>query len=379
MEAIATNLPFSFNINFFVLFIMHPASFLLFLAVALSSDVFAQYDFPRDIPLKGKVLSYEIVRVYGDSLNPKETLVERVINDKRGRVLQLTEGSMSDRGEPSSVKKHVYTSGKEVIYECSCRDIESFLKEFLIHDRKELYNQPQYYTDQEPTHWVTINKLDKKGNVIHSAHYSRNGYRTTDVWFEYTTNGNVRTETVYDMDSVMTSAEKYKHDARGNVIERTIKRNDTPEIKEIMVYDSSNNLLEKRYFEQNMLTIHSEYAVKVSGNKKEFTTINRLRDTTFVEKIVTYDERNREIEQIVLGYWRKNPLRTRWEYYDNGDVKSIARYNEEGNLQTKTEYVYDSRHNWIVARVSGRVTVHEKETKRDELRVTKYIQKITYN
>jgi len=135
-------------------FVVSPTSLLLLFLFPLSCGLFAQNEVPKDIPLTGKVLSYEIFKVYGDSLNAKESLLEKATYDKNGRILEIKNGGVNT-WESSSIKKHIYTSGKEIIYECRCKDIEPFINEFVIHDRNELKNQPRYVTNQEPTNWVT--------------------------------------------------------------------------------------------------------------------------------------------------------------------------------------------------------------------------------
>lgn len=356
---------------------MKPIFFIPLFCFLFSNALHAQIDIPKDIPLKGKLISYEIFVVTGDSLNPVESSVEKTIYDKNGRILELRKGNVS-MGESPFIRKHVYSNGKEVIYECECKDIEPFVKDFIIRDRNELKNKPSYLTDKGPTHWVTINTLDKKGNVIHSSHYSRSGYRTQDVRFEYNAANKILKRTVFNMDSVPVLTEINTYYNRGNLTKKIVKRKNTTESEEIRVYDSKNRLIEKRYLEQNKLRIHLEFSVKILGNTKEFITTDRMRDSSYVEKIVTYDKLNREIKRQEFISSGNKPRITEWEYFTNGNVKSITYYNEDGALQRKVVYGYDKRNNWVVAFHSKRVTVYDKGVKREEIWTTKYVQKIIY-
>lgn len=364
--------------NFVHPFVMKPTRLLPLSFLLFPSGLFAQHTIPKDIPLQGRVLSYEIFEVYNDHLNPTESSVEKGMYDKNGRILKITKGNM-EWSSNVKIEKRIYTPSKEVIYECNCKDIESFIKEFVIRNRNELKNKPELLTAKSPTHRVTMNTLDKKGNVIHSALYSQRGYKTQDIWFEYTTANKVQTKTVYNMDSVRTLLEKNSYDRRGNLTEKIVKRGDTFVSKETLVYDKENNLIEKRHIEQDELLIHLEYAVKSLGTTKEFIITDRLQDTSYLDKIITYDVQNREIEQQQFLYSGKKPSIKRLEYYDDvKNVKSISRYNEEGKLHNKAEYDYDSHNNWTTARITQLVTVQEKGTTRQEMRKTKYVQKITY-
>jgi hypothetical protein len=118
---------------------MKSIAILLLIILRFQFELIAQNDVPNDIPLKGKILSYEIVRVFGDSLSG--FLIEKATYDKKGRILEIKKGGENKWGW-TSVIKHIYEPGKEFIYKCECKDIEPFVKEFVIRDRNELKNQP---------------------------------------------------------------------------------------------------------------------------------------------------------------------------------------------------------------------------------------------
>lgn len=107
---------------------------LLFLLLPVS--IFAQTDFDR-VPLKGKIESYTITRMYGDSLKPKSVTEKKVTYDKQGRL--LTSYDSGGSGYSSSEQElNVYEGNKVTNYRCECKDVEAFAREFIIRDNAEL-------------------------------------------------------------------------------------------------------------------------------------------------------------------------------------------------------------------------------------------------
>ena len=223
----------------------------LFTFLLIPISIFAQSDFDR-LQLKGKIESYTISRISGDSLKPVISEAKKVIFDKEGRLLSSFE--IEDWGYSSPEQEvNIYDGSTIRNYKCRCKDINEFAGKFVIRDNAELQKMRGYATAQAPSKFAQIIRTDKKGNHVSVSYYSEMGYKTgeTKSWFDKA--GNAIKVERYDIDGKLTQTEISTFNKTGNITERIIKRAENPEEKNSWVYDADGKTVKEtlRYSDDN--------------------------------------------------------------------------------------------------------------------------------
>lgn len=339
--------------------------------------LFAQSDLDR-IPVKGKIESYTISQISGDSLNPTFKTDKKVVFDKKGRT--LTSYKKNSRSYSTAEQElNIYDGSTIKNYLCRCADLDKFVSGFVIRDNAELKNMRGYGTANEPTKFVKIIQTDKKGNHILVSHYSEMGYKVgeTKSWFDKA--GNAIKVEKYNIDGKLTETEVSMFNKTGNVTERIIKRDANPEEKNSWVYDADGKTVkESLRYSGGKLMWHMVNDVKDAGAYKELSVTNKVDNTTRIDKHMYYDMAGRELKLIRLNPDGTQQSRFESTYDKAGNLTSYAVYYKPDVLSTKYQYTYDAKGNWTTMTKHQLVNYQTKDKIEPKMEVSKYKQEIVY-
>lgn len=341
----------------------------------LPLSIFAQDEFYK-VPLKGKIMSYSVNRLSGDSLNPTSTLVEKVTYDKKGRM--LTSFISGYRGNLSN-EVNVFKDNTVTNYKCRCEDIDAFIKKFTIRDNAELRNMRGYGTSQEPTKFVKVSLLDKNGNASVVSNYSENGYKTSEVksWYN---NANKATKTErYDFDGNLEETVLNVYNKAGKQTNQTISKVNEGDYKYSWSYDKEGNSSEFLAYRNGVQQQHQKYSNADKGSYKEFYSTNVLTNATSLQKHLYYDNAGREIK--VINFNPDGSMQSLHEsaYDKAGNLKSYSVYYKENILSTQHEYTVDAKGNAIEVKKTQLVTYHLPDGKKEpRYETSKYRREIEY-
>ncbi|MGV3461274.1 MAG: hypothetical protein ACO1N9_12555 [Flavobacterium sp.] len=339
--------------------------------------LFAQTDFDK-IPLKGKIASYTISRISGDSLRPKSDIIEKVTYDKKGRLLRLYKKDARSYATEDQ-ELNVYEGNTVTNFRCECKDVEAFAKTFVIRDNAELKTMPRYATDSPPSKFVKITQLDKKGDPVLVSHYSASGYKVgeTKSWFDKS--GNAIKVERYDVDGKLTQTEINTYNNSGKGIEKIVQRDREQPQRDVWSYSADGKYnATYAYYTGDVLKVNVEYTITDKGAYKEHGTIDKLRNAASADKHVYHDTAGREIKVIRLNPDGTQQSRFESTYDANGNLTSYAIYYKDDVLSTKYEYTYDGKGNWITMNIYQLVNVHGKDKIEARMDVSKYKREIVY-
>ncbi|PZR19854.1 MAG: hypothetical protein DI539_12605 [Flavobacterium psychrophilum] len=355
----------------------------LLFVILIPFFAFSQEDFDK-IPMKGKISTYTINRISGDSLQPKYEPVEKVVFDKQGRIISSSKHRNLGRGRVRSIstsvvnKLNVYKDNSLTNYKCNCEDINSFVQKFVIRNKEELKNQPRGGTPNQPTKFVKITLFDKNNNPISVSDYSESGYKKSEVKSTFTANKVTRMER-YNFDDVIDETWIITYTKSGKSEEVRNKNIYGGDDKYIYVYDTDNNLLEIMGYTNGGLKEHTRFTIVYKDNYREFISHNILNDTKKTTKIIYYNNKKLETRHLVLNYNGEIQTRKDYTYDDNGVLESeTVYYNDKDIPSVKLEYKLDKKGNWIELKKTELLYIQNKDTTIPQFDVTKYIRNIEY-
>lgn len=338
--------------------------------------LFAQNDFDR-IPLKGKIKSYTIARMDGDSLNPKLFMEREVTYDDKGRLLTSFE---KDTRSYSTAEQEMNEYEGNIIknYRCHCDDLDKFVAAFTTRDNAELKTMPRYATNQPPTKFVKISHLDKKGNPVSVSYYSSMGYKTgeTKSWFDKA--GNVVKVEKYDIDGTLVHSVANTYNKQGRLIGEIIKSEDGRRSKYIRTYDEKGDRTEIIGYENDALQSHNKYLKTGKDSYTQFSRVDVLNNKTYIERDVYYDSAGREVKVIRFNPDGSRQSRFESAYDKDGNFTSYSIYYKPDVLSTKYEYTYDAKGNWITMTKHQLVNYQVKGKTEPKMEITKYKREIVY-
>lgn len=345
------------------------------LLLLLPLRLFAQDEFSK-IPLKGKIKSYTINKLSGDSLNPTLVVVKKVTYDKKNRL--LTSFAETGRGSQSN-EVNIFNGTTVTNYSCRCKDIDAFIKKFEIRDNAELKNMRGYGTGQEPTKFVKITQLDKRGNAAVISNYSETGYKTSEEKLWYDAADNETKKERYDFDGNLEETVLNTYNKARKQISQTINRPKEGEYKYAWSYDKQGNTTEFLTYRNSTLDQHQKYSIADKGTYKEFNTTNVLKNVTYLQKQVYYDAKGNEIK--VINFNTDGSMQSRHEFaYDkNGNLKTYSVYYKEDVLSTQYDYTVDAKGNAIEVKKKQLVTYHHPDGRKEpRYEASKYKREIDY-
>jgi len=199
---------------------------------------------------------------------------------------------------------------------------------------------------------IVVSNFDKKGRLIDKLSIKSDGTSRNNGWkYEYNKAGNLKTESLFNLNDSIISQISYKYNEDGKVVEQL--RNFYGKEKKIFYnYDSDGNLTEEilKYPDGTIENI-TVYKHDDRGNKIESSgTSSRTNITYRIER--QYNEQNQEIKQIwnyshgmfIMVYDK--------QYNEHGDMVLQEKYKVTGSdttmvTITKEELNYDDKKNRI--------------------------------
>jgi len=306
-------------------------------ATTAITQTYIRPDIDQDKAKKLKIRTLE-VRYTGDSQNSdiKDSLIHRFEYDTRGNltkeimsyVFDLSSGSVYNifyeydkKGNKtkSLVEKKIIT--ESYYYKGKPGDIIRSRKEYL-YDKKSRLIKELHYTayDSISPEFEGLYEYDKKGNLIK---YNSKDLRDSRSGLNYTTTYTYnlkkqlsKKETIYD-NKKEKGEEKYYYDNEGRLIEYKRNMGDMNDHKEVFNYDDKGN---------------------IAVSEKSFY---RIGDMIQREKVTNeYDENNRLVSSSTVkkdGYI----ISCEYSYYDNGLIKEVIFYEDEGIKAYSLKYLYE--------------------------------------
>jgi len=345
------------------------------LLMLLPLSVFAQDEFSK-IPLKGKIKSYTTYKLFGDSLNPSSVVVKKATYDKKDRL--LTSFAETERGSQSN-EVNIFNGTTVTNYSCQCKDIDAFIKKFEIRDNAELKKMRGYGTGQEPTKFVKITQLDKRGNAAVVSNYFEMGYKTSEVRLWHDAANNEIKKERYDFDGNLEETVLNTYDKAGKQIGQTINRPKEGEYKYTWSYDKQGNNTDFLTYHNGALQSHQKYNRTAKDGYTEFNTTNVLKNVTYIQKQVYYDAKGNEIK--IINFNPDGSMQSRHEFaYDkNGNLKTYSVYYKEDVLSTQYDYTVDAKGNAIEMKKKQLVTHHLADGRKEQrYEASKYKREIEY-
>lgn len=346
---------------------------LLLLFLFINTGIFAQDDFYK-VPLKGKIAGYTVSKLSGDSLNPTFTIIEEVSYDKNGRMLASTLSSRRSQ----STEANVFNGSTVTNYKCRCSDIDAFIKNFVIRDNAELKNMQGYGTGQEPTKFVQITQLDKRGNAAVVSDYSGSGYKVSETKSSYDASKNAVRIERYDIDGNLEETVLNVYNKSGNLTSQTITKSKEGEHKHIWQYDKEGYNTEFLTYRNGVLQSHEKYSIAPKGSDKEFHSTNVLTNATQLEKQVSYDTAGRETKVVKFNPDGSMQSQHEFAYDKSGNLKTYSIYYKDNVLSTKYEYTSDAKGNAIEVKKHQRIIHYIDGKEEPRYETLNYIRKIEY-
>lgn len=315
----------------------------------LNTSLYAQWHENFDqIPIKGKIKSYLIYKVWGDSLNLRTRDIEEIAFDKNGQILTAKYYNMESDGLRKQVK-NILKPDETISYECDCPNIDTFIKNFEFRDIAELKNKPKMGTSEAPTDWVTVKTLDKQGNVILLKTYSSSGYLIREVSSSFDLQKRLLTKEVFGFKHVFSYSERNTYDKNGNLVEKISKEGKfSKDYIEKYRWDSEKNLVEEMKLEDTVIISHFQYQTKKVGNKEEFIKQDKLSHSGYLKEVIFYNADNLEIKKIEYNEDSTVIKTIISEYYKNKKIRSQSFLDHKDRLFRKIEFTNDKNNNWTI-------------------------------
>jgi hypothetical protein len=297
--------------------------------------------------LNGKIKSYQLFEVLVDTPVQKLKLVESISYDNHGNLILST---FYLRNSSTQTEKRIYRGDTTIIFRCSCKNLDLFINDFKIRDKKELQNLSQRFTHVQPTKFVTYNIFDKRRNLISKKEYSENGILKNETIFMYNTMNKVVRKIHFDGDGVITQKISYRYNKSGNILEvndsllhsLSIK---TPLVEKIIFdYDQSDVVIKETHYRDTILYSNYEYYNEKDKNIQKFIKLDKLTNTSYIDSIIHYNPNNQILKKIKqLGGIIYQIIE--YDYYDTGFLKSETHYDKDYNIVVKTFFNNDKNNN----------------------------------
>lgn len=216
--------------------------------------------------------------------------------------------------------------------------------------------------------------FNEKGFFTEKINYNTDGSLNRKIIYEYDEKDNKIAQNVYNSEEKLMSKWKYQYDAKGNKTQEQLYEEGIMEMKEELLCDKKNNLIEvKSYFgEGNTLPIKDVFFYDKKGNKTKKISYDN-KDTSRFEYTFKYDKKGKLIEENIYNFQgilgivktyqyeknRKRIERIKYkvdksiykreieEYDKNDNLTEESEYNDKGELIEKVSIQYDDKGNQI--------------------------------
>lgn len=337
--------------------------------------LFAQNDFEK-YPLKGKIKLYTTTKFSGDTLKPKEEIIERIKYDSKGRLSSAFRSGGGSEVELSD-ELRVYKRNMVTAYHCLCNSVGEFSKSFSIQTSPEPNKTPRLAVNAKPQKFVAVTQLDGYGNAVLVSNYSEEGYKTSQVITAYNRANKPVTVEKYNSQGFITETLANTYDKAGLLVKQVMKRNLEPVYKYNWVYEDGT-IKEVITYRDDVLYDHTIYTNAKKEGYTEFGTRDAVQDIATVKKHVYYDDAGREVKVINLNQYGIQQSRDEYKYDEKGNLKTYSIYDKDNVLNTKYEYVADDNGNALQIKKTQLVVEYSINPRKPKYTVTKYKRDIVY-